>query len=101
MLLLKNYLLWCNSSTTFSKRVRFWAEQNGRTKLIKQIEMRIDKFIKTNDTKEEQLTKMMAETLVNAEGIANLAYLWDLEDSQIYLDYQDKLNQLSVERKKK
>ncbi len=62
--------------------------------------MRIDKFIKTNDTKVEQLTKMMAETLVNAEGIANLAYLWDLEDSQIYLDYQDKLNQLSVERKK-
>ena len=56
--------------------------------------MRIDKFIKTNDTKVEQLTKMMAET------IANLAYLWDLEDSQIYLDYQDKLNQLSVERKK-
>nr|DAJ35503.1 MAG TPA: hypothetical protein [Caudoviricetes sp.] len=35
MLLLKNYLLWCNSSTTFSKRVRFWAEQNRRTKLIK------------------------------------------------------------------
>ena len=63
--------------------------------------MRIDKFIKTNDTKVEQLNKMMAETLVNAEGIANLAYLWDLEDSQIYLDYQDKLNQLSVERKKK
>lgn len=63
--------------------------------------MRIDKFIKTNDTKEEQLIKMMAETLVNAEGIANLAYLWNLEDSQIYLDYQDKLNQLSVERKKK
>ena len=63
--------------------------------------MRIDKFIKTNDTKVEQLTKMMAETLVNAEDIANLAYLWDLEDSQIYLDYQDKLNQLSVERKKK
>ena len=62
--------------------------------------MRIDKFIKTNDTKVEQLPKMMAETLVNAEGIANLAYLWDLEDSQIYLDYQDKLNQLSVERKK-
>lgn len=62
--------------------------------------MRIDKFIKTNDTKVKQLTKMMAETLVNAEGIANLAYLWDLEDSQIYLDYQDKLNQLSVERKK-
>ena len=35
MLLLKNYLLWCNSSITFSKRVGFWAEQNGRTKLIK------------------------------------------------------------------
>ena len=49
--------------------------------------MRIDKFIKTNDTKEEQLIKMKAETLVNAEGIANLAYLWNLEDSQIYLDY--------------
>ena len=49
--------------------------------------MRIDKFINRNETKEEQLTKMMAETLVNAEGIANLAYLWDLEDSQIYLDY--------------
>lgn len=60
--------------------------------------MRIDNFI--NDTKVEQLTKMMAETLVNAEGIAELAYLWDLEDEQIYLDYQDKLNELSIERKK-
>ena len=49
--------------------------------------MRIDKFINRNETKEEQITKMMAETLVNAEGIAYLAYLWDLEDSQIYLDY--------------
>lgn len=62
--------------------------------------MKIDKFINKYETKAEQLTKMMAETLVNAEGIANLAYLWNLEDSQIYLDYQDKLNQLSVERKK-
>ncbi|ATV28084.1 hypothetical protein CTI16_12165 [Prevotella intermedia] len=62
--------------------------------------MKIDNFINRNDTKVEQLTKMMAETLVNAEGIANLAYLWDLEDTQIYIDYQDKLNELSVERKK-
>lgn len=60
--------------------------------------MRIDNFI--NDAKVEQLIKMMAETLVNAEGIAELAYLWNLEDEQIYLDYQDKLNELSVERKK-
>ena len=62
--------------------------------------MKIDNFINRNDTKVEQLTKMMAETLVNAEGIANLDYLWDLEDTQIYIDYQDKLNELSVERKK-
>ncbi|PJI22407.1 hypothetical protein [Prevotella intermedia] len=62
--------------------------------------MKIDNFINRNDTKVEQLTKMMAETLVNAEGIANLAYLWNLEDTQIYIDYQDKLNELSVERKK-
>lgn len=62
--------------------------------------MKIDNFINRNDTKVDQLTKMMAETLVNAEGIANLAYLWDLEDTQIYIDYQDKLNELSVERKK-
>lgn len=47
--------------------------------------MRIDNFI--NDAKVEQLIKMMAETLVNAEGIAELAYLWNLEDEQIYLDY--------------
>lgn len=41
--------------------------------------MKIDNFI--DETKAEQLTKLMAETLVNAEGIANLAYLWDLEDT--------------------
>ena len=41
--------------------------------------MEIDNFI--DETKVEQLTKLMAETLVNAEGIANLAYLWDLEDT--------------------
>lgn len=57
------------------------------------------KKLKIKETKEEQLIKLMAETLVNAEGIAELAYLWNLEDTQIYLDYQDRLNELSVIRK--
>lgn len=57
------------------------------------------KRLKIKEAKEEQLIKLMAETLVNAEGIAELAYLWNLEDTQIYLDYQDRLNELSVIRK--
>ncbi len=57
------------------------------------------KKLKIKEAKEEQLIKLMAETLVNAEGIAELAYLWNLEDTQIYLDYQDRLNELSVIRK--
>lgn len=57
------------------------------------------KKLKIKEAKEEQLIKLMAETLVNAEGIAELAYLWKLEDTQIYLDYQDRLNELSVIRK--
>lgn len=57
------------------------------------------KKLKIKEAKEEQLIKLMAETLANAEGIAELAYLWNLEDTQIYLDYQDRLNELSVIRK--
>lgn len=57
------------------------------------------KKLKIKEAKEDQLIKLMAETLVNAEGIAELAYLWNLEDTQIYLDYQDRLNELSVIRK--
>jgi hypothetical protein len=39
------------------------------------------KKLKIKEAKEEQLIKLMAETLVNAEGIAELAYLWNLEDT--------------------
>ena len=29
-----------------------------------------------------------------------MAYIYDLEDEQFWLDYQDELNRLSVERKR-
>ena len=43
---------------------------------------------------------MCQEILKKATNVANMAYLYDLEDEQFWLDYQDKLNNLSVERKK-
>lgn len=43
---------------------------------------------------------MCTEILKSATNAANMAYLNDLEDEQFWLDYQDELNNLSVERKK-
>lgn len=47
--------------------------------------------------KEEALLKMIAEIIVNVEGVAFLAKNWNLENSSIYLDYLDKLNHISIE----
>lgn len=58
--------------------------------------MNIEKYIRDNQLKEEALIKMMGEIIVNVEGVAYLAKNWNLEDSQIYIDYQDKLNQISI-----
>lgn len=43
---------------------------------------------------------MCSEILKSATNIANMAYIFDLEDEQFWLDYQDELNKLSVERKR-
>ena len=43
---------------------------------------------------------MCQEILKNATNVANMAYIYDLEDEQFWLDYQDELNKLSVERKR-
>lgn len=43
---------------------------------------------------------MCSEILKSATNVANMAYIYDLEDEQFWLDYQDKLNNLSVERKR-
>lgn len=43
---------------------------------------------------------MCSKILKSATNAANMAYFYDLEDEQFWLDYQDELNNLSVERKK-
>ena len=43
---------------------------------------------------------MCSEILKSATNVANMAYIYDLEDEQFWLDYQDELNKLSVERKR-
>lgn len=43
---------------------------------------------------------MCQEILKSATNVANMAYIYDLEDEQFWLDYQDELNKLSVERKR-
>lgn len=43
---------------------------------------------------------MCTEILKSATNVANMAYINDLEDEQFWLDYQDELNKLSVERKR-
>lgn len=43
---------------------------------------------------------MCTEILKSATNVANMTYIYDLEDEQFWLDYQDKLNKLSVERKR-
>ena len=43
---------------------------------------------------------MCQEILKSATNVANLAYLYDLEDKPFWLNYQDELNKLSVERKR-
>ena len=59
--------------------------------------MNLEKYIVDNQLKEEALIKMIAEIIVNVEGVAFLAKKWNLENTQIYIDYLDKLNQLSIE----
>lgn len=54
-------------------------------------------------TREESIRivqDMCSEILKSATNVANIAYLNDLEDEQFWLDYQDELNNLSVERKR-
>lgn len=43
---------------------------------------------------------MCSEILKSATNVSNMAYIFDLEDEQFWLDYQDELNKLSVERKR-
>lgn len=43
---------------------------------------------------------MCSEILKSATEASNMAYIYDLEDEQFWLDYQDELNRLSVERKR-
>lgn len=43
---------------------------------------------------------MCSKILKSATNAANMAYFYDLEDEQFWLDYQDELNNLSVERKR-
>jgi hypothetical protein len=59
--------------------------------------MNIENYIKDNQLKEEALIKMMAEIIVNVEGVSHLAKEWKLENSQFYIDYLDKLNHISIE----
>lgn len=49
----------------------------------------------------EDLLKEKCNAIIReATNISNLAYLNDYEDKQWWLDYCDKLNELSIERKK-
>lgn len=50
---------------------------------------------------EKKLLERMRKVLVEITNIHNLAYLYDMEDSQEWLDYQDELNRRSNERRKK
>lgn len=59
--------------------------------------MNIDNYIRDNQLKEEALFKMIGEIIVNVEGVAFLAKKWELEHTQFYIDYLDKLNQISIE----
>lgn len=43
---------------------------------------------------------MCSKILKSATEASNMAYIYDLEDEQFWLDYQDELNKLSVERKR-
>lgn len=43
---------------------------------------------------------MCSEILKSATNVSNMAYIFDLEDEQFWLNYQDELNKLSVERKR-
>ena len=48
----------------------------------------------------KMIQDMCSEILKSATNVANMAYLYNLEDEQFWLDYQDELNNLSVERKR-
>lgn len=48
----------------------------------------------------KKLYARMDALIVEATNIHNLAYIYDVEDEQEWIDYQDKLNYLSVDRKK-
>lgn len=54
----------------------------------------------TRDECVKMVQDMCSEILKSATNVANMAYIYDLEDEQFWLDYQDELNKLSVERKK-
>lgn len=54
----------------------------------------------TRDECIKMVQDMCSEILKSATNAANMAYIYDLEDEQFWLDYQDELNNLSVERKK-
>lgn len=54
----------------------------------------------TRDECIKMVEDMCSEILKSATNVANMAYIYDLEDEQFWLDYQDKLNNLSVERKR-
>lgn len=43
---------------------------------------------------------MCSKILKSATNAANMAYIYDIEDESFWLNYQDELNNLSVERKK-
>ena len=59
--------------------------------------MNIDKYIIDNQLKEEAILKMIAEIIVNVEGVSYLAKKWNIENTQFYIDYLDKLNQISID----
>lgn len=48
----------------------------------------------------KKLLERMERVLVEITNIHNLAYTYDMEDSQEWLNYQDELNRHSIERKK-
>ena len=54
----------------------------------------------TRDECINMVQDMCSEILKKATEASNMAYIYDLEDEQFWLDYQDELNNLSVERKR-
>lgn len=74
-----------------------YLSDNGYLLYLKQYK----KLWKKNREEQIKTVNLMCNLIIKqATNTGNLAYLFGLEDEQWWLDYQDELNKLSIERKK-